>query len=60
MWNEPTKEQLDKIPKLYETERVPLKEKLIWLHFFIGGCDWYVAEYDPGPLLGICHPERRS
>jgi len=46
MWNEPTKEQLAKIPRLYETERVPLKEKLIWLHFFIGGCDWYVAEYD--------------
>ena len=46
MWNEPAKEQLAKIPKLYETERVPLKEKLIWLHFFIGGCDWYVAEYD--------------
>ena len=37
MWNEPTKEQLAKIPRLYETERVPLKEKLIWLHFFIGG-----------------------
>ena len=46
MWNEPTKEQLAKIPKLYETERAPPKEKLIWVHFFIGGCDWYVSEYD--------------
>ena len=43
MWNEPTKEQLAKIPGLYETEGIPLKDKLIYLHFFIGGCDWYVA-----------------
>jgi len=46
MWNEPTKERLAKIPKLYETEEVSLKEKLIYLHFFIGGCDWYIAEFD--------------
>ena len=46
MWNEPTKEQLAKIPKLYETENVSLREKLIYLHFFIGGCDWFVAEFD--------------
>ena len=46
MWNIPSKERLARIPKLYETEDVPLKDKLIHLHFFIGGCDWYVAEYD--------------
>ena len=46
MWNEPTKEQLDEIPGLYETENIPLMEKLIYLHFFIFGCDWYIAEYD--------------
>ncbi len=46
MWNEPTKEQLKGIPRLYETEDTPLKDKLIYLHFFIGGCDWYIAEYD--------------
>ena len=46
MWNEPTKEQLAKIPRLYETEGVPLREKKIYLHFFIGACDWYAAEYD--------------
>jgi hypothetical protein len=46
MWNQPTKEQLAKIPRLYETERVPLKEKFIGLHFFIGACDWYASEYD--------------
>ena len=51
MWNEPAKEQLAKIPRLYETERMPLKEKEINLHFFIGACDWYVAEYDGEELF---------
>ena len=51
MWNEPTEGQLAKIPRLYETEKIPLKEKLIYLHFFIGGCDWYIAEYDGEDLF---------
>ena len=51
MWNEPTKERLSSIPGLYETEHVPLKDKLIHLHFFIGGCDWYIAEYDGEDLF---------
>ena len=51
MWNEPTKEQLGKIPRLYETEKVPLKEKLIHLHFFIGECDWYISEFDGEDLF---------
>ena len=46
MWNEPSKERLSKIPRLYETEHIRLKEKLVYLHFFIGGCDWYICEYD--------------
>ena len=46
MWNTPSKERLDRIPRLYETEHVSLKDKMIYLHFFIGGCDWYIAEYD--------------
>lgn len=51
MWNEPTKEELAKLPKLYETEDIPLKDKLIYLHCFIGGCDWYIAEYDGEDLF---------
>jgi hypothetical protein len=46
MWNAPTEEQLNSIPKLYETEETSLKEKVIYLHFFIGGCDWYISEYN--------------
>jgi hypothetical protein len=51
LWNEPTKEQLAKLPKLYETEKVPLKDKPIYLHFFIGGCDWFICEYDGEDLF---------
>jgi hypothetical protein len=46
VWNEPTKEQLKKIPRLYASEDVPVKEKLVYLHFFIGASDWYITEYD--------------
>jgi hypothetical protein len=51
MWNEPSKERLAKIPKLYETENIRLQDKLIHLHFFIGACDWYIAEYDGQDLF---------
>jgi hypothetical protein len=51
MWNVPSKERLDQIPCLYETESTPLEEKLIYLHFFIGGCDWFIAEYDGEDLF---------
>ena len=51
MWNVPTKERLEKIPRLYATEGIPLGEKIIHLHFFLGGCDWYIAEYDGEDLF---------
>jgi hypothetical protein len=47
MWNKPGPEELAKLPGFYSTEKVPLKEKVIHMHFFLAGCDWYVAEYDP-------------
>lgn len=46
MWNVPSPEKLATIPRIYQTENVPLKDKIIHLHFFIGGCDWYIAEFD--------------
>ena len=51
MWNIPSKERLSKIPGLYETEHIPLQEKLVYLHFFIGGCDWFICENDGKGLL---------
>jgi len=38
MWNEPAREVLRRIPRLYETEGIPLKDKPVYMHFFIGGC----------------------
>lgn len=45
MWNVPSKKRLDKIPN--NTEDVSLLDKLVYLHFFHGGSDWYVTEYNP-------------
>lgn len=47
MWNTPTEKQLAKIPALYETENIKVEDKKIYMHFFIGGCDWWAAEYSP-------------
>jgi hypothetical protein len=55
MWNTPGRQRLAKIPRLYETEHVPLKDKLVHLHFFIGGSDWFVCEYDGDDMFfGYC------
>ena len=43
----PPAEVLARIPGLYRTEPVPTGDKTIWLHYFAGPCDWWVAEYDP-------------
>jgi hypothetical protein len=51
MWNTPSKIILDAIPTLYSTEHIPLRDKVIHLHFFIGSCDWYIAEFDGEDLL---------
>ncbi len=51
MWNEPTPEQLARIPRLYETENTSFKDKPIHLHCFIGGCDWFISEYDGEDLF---------
>jgi hypothetical protein len=45
MWNKPSEKELAAFPRLYNTEHVPFDEKIIHTHFFIGGCDWCVAEY---------------
>ena len=51
MWNEPTKGRLSEIPRLYETEHVPLEDKIVHLHFFIAGCDWYITEFDGADIF---------
>lgn len=46
MWSIPSQERLARIPRLYETEGIPPKEKLVYLHFFIGWSDWFAVEFD--------------
>ncbi len=46
MWNKPTEKQLNRLPELYSSGHLSITEKVIHMHFFLGGCDWYVAEYD--------------
>ena len=46
MWFEPSKERLDAIPKLYETEQIPSEEKIMHLYFHLGKSHWFVCEYD--------------
>ena len=43
----PPADKLAAIPRLYGTEPVPTGDKTIWLHYFAGPCDWWIAEYDP-------------
>ncbi len=47
MWNEPSAQDLQRLPRLYETDHLPPAEKIIQEHFFLGSCDWYMSEYDP-------------
>jgi predicted AlkP superfamily pyrophosphatase or phosphodiesterase len=39
------------IPKLYGTDFITPESKLIYAHFFIGGCDWWIAEHDGADLF---------
>ena len=51
MWNIPSQGRLDRIPRLYQTESTLLQSKLVYLHFFIGGSDWYICEFDGDDLF---------
>ena len=51
MWNTPKAARLAKIPALGTTQDTPAKDKIIHLHFFMGGCDWYIAEFDGDDLF---------
>lgn len=42
----PSSSQLVAVPAPYATEEVPCEEKILHLHYFAGGSDWWVAEVD--------------
>lgn len=43
----PPAEQMAVWPKLYATEDIAPADKPVMAHYFQGGADWYVTEYDP-------------
>lgn len=46
MWNKPTVKQLEKIPALYSNDETPIEDTKIRMHFFIGGTDIFISEFD--------------
>lgn len=50
MINEPTAEQLAKVPGLYETEHISIQDKIIHAYFFIGDSHWFMSEFDKQDL----------
>ncbi len=59
MWNPPTEKQLDEVPELYceKFAETPLEERIVHMHFFLGGCDWYVIEYNSEDEIFFGHDE---
>jgi hypothetical protein len=43
----------DQVPALYSTEGINLPDKLVALHYFIGGADWWLFEVDLESGLGF-------
>ena len=46
MINAPTQEQLNKLPRLYETEEIGPADKIVHLHFTCDQCHWWAMEWD--------------
>jgi hypothetical protein len=46
MINEPTMEQLDKLPRLYATEDIRPEDKIVHLHFILNQSHWWAIEWD--------------
>jgi Protein of unknown function (DUF2958) len=42
----PPADVLAAIPALYASEEIPAADKIVHLHYFVGGCDWWVVELD--------------
>lgn len=39
---------IDSMPRTYDTEKKDAPPALVYLHYFIGGCDWWITELDKG------------
>lgn len=54
MWNQPSPQELQNLPPLYYNEEhgIFLPNIIIHMHFFLGNCDWYIAEANGGRMWG--------
>ena len=60
MWNEPTIEELSKLPSIAEIRRQNAGDRLIYMHFTGYHKDWYIAGFDPeSQMLYGCVATRR-
>lgn len=41
-------ELIKTMPSTYQTEGTPTRDKIVYLHYFYGGSDWYIVEKDKG------------
>jgi len=51
MWAKPSQTQLKKVPKLGAQDGPHTKDNIVYLHFFVGGCDWYITEFDGEDIM---------
>lgn len=42
----PPKAILRRVPLLYDTDSTPAEDKMIWIHYFAAGSDYWIAELD--------------
>jgi hypothetical protein len=47
MINRPTESELLKLAQINIDKNTPLEDRIIHMHFFLDGRDWYVSQYDP-------------
>jgi hypothetical protein len=46
MLNAPNRNELQALPRLYSSEDIPDEDKLIHMHFFLPGYDWYAVTFN--------------
>ena len=39
---------IEAMPKTYDTEEQKAEDKVVFLHYFTSGCDWWIIEKDEG------------
>jgi len=54
MKDEPSDEELRRLARLNANSNARWQDIMIYEHFFLGGSDWYLAEYNPSSRIFFC------